>query len=202
MQKRFALLLFFGLLLFLRIPKAHACGHEGWYGGIGYGQLFQFSPDKRLTAGGGSSANNVSFKTRYGGYAKIGYDWCGTRYGIEFPFSYNRQRLNRQNMIHLFGMDVNAVIHLVETEGGADFYWIAGTGMNIVPRDVASNTRKAVGINLNFGPGFQYFISKKPRVALGVSVPLKYTLYFGSNLSARKTQVIGVPFLVGFTVGF
>lgn len=182
--------------------KSHACGHEGWYGGVSYMQLFQFSPDNQLVGGGIGNSAKVNFRTRYGAMVKAGKDFCGSRFGVEFPFSYNRQRLNRQEMINVFGMDANAVIHLVETVGGADFYLIAGTGINFIPRGNTGNMSKALGVNLNFGPGFQYFISKKPKIALGVSIPLKYTLYFGNNLSAKKTQVLGFPIAVGFTVAF
>lgn len=183
--------------------KSHACGHEGWYFGGGYSQLFQASPDKQLIAGGGRSTNNVRFQPRYGGYVKLGHDWCASRMGIEIPFSYNRQRLNRQELVDVLGTDVNAVIHLAETTGGADFYWIAGTGFNITTDGTVNNGTGAAGINLNTGPGFQYFFARgKHKAALGISVPFKYTLYFRNNLSARKTQVIGIPVMFGLTVGF
>lgn len=182
--------------------KSHACGHEGWYGGADYMQLLQFSPDNQLVGGGVGGSGKINFRTRYGAQVKVGKDFCGSRFGFEFPFSYNRQRLNRQNFINVFGIDANAVIHLVETPEGADFYLIAGTGMNFIPSNAASNLRRTIGVNLNFGPGFQYFISKKPKVALGISIPLKYTLYFGNNLSAKKTQVLGFPITLGFSVAF
>lgn len=184
------------------LPEVNACGHDGWFVGAGYTQLLQYTPDKQLVAAGVTPTRKVDWNTRWGGYAKAGYDFCGSRWGVEVPISYNRQRLNRAELVHLFGFDANAIFHIVETEGGADFYWIAGTGMNIVTEGRVNNNSGAGGINLNFGPGFQYFLKKgKTKVAIGISVPLKYTLYFGHHLSRGHTSVIGVPIQVGLTVG-
>lgn len=182
---------------------ANACGHEGWYAGLGYTQLVQATPDRQLIAGGGASPK-VDWNTRWGAHGKVGYDFCGTRWGVEVPVSLDRQRLNRQEVVNQIGLDANALYHIVETETGIDFYWIAGSGLNIAFEGPINNNTGTAGANLNFGPGFQYFIKKeKTKVALAVSVPFKYTLYFGNNLSgAKKTSVIGVPFRVGFSLGF
>lgn len=187
----------------LLVSRTQACGHEGWYAGFGYTQLVQFSPDRQLTAGGAASPR-VDWRTRWGAHGRIGHDFCGSRWGMEVPVSLDRQRLNRNEIITQFGLDANAVFHIIETEGGTDFYWIAGTGMNIAREGPINNNSGAAGINLNFGPGFQYFIKrKKPNVAIGFSVPVKYTLYFGNNLSGnKKTSVIGFPLRFGFSVGF
>lgn len=199
-MKRIAVLLLFAGWWIPRL--AFSCGHEGWYAGLGYTQLLQFSPDRQLVVGGGTSPK-VNLKTRWGAHGRVGYDFCGSRWGVEVPISFDRQRLNNQEHIYQLGMDANAIFHIIETEGGADFYWIAGTGMNIALEGDTNNNTGAAGINLNFGPGFQYFIQqKKPKVALGFSIPMKYTLYFGNNLSRSKTTVIGFPIRIGFSVGF
>lgn len=182
---------------------AYACGHEGWYVGAGYTQLIQFSPDHQLVAGGAASPK-VDWNTRWGAHGRVGYDFCTSRWGVEVPFSFDRQRLNRREVINQIGIDANAIYHIVETEAGADFYWIVGSGVNMAFEGPVNNNTGTAGANLNFGPGFQYFIKKdKTQVALGISAPFKYTLYFGNNLSgAKKTSVIGVPFRVGFSLGF
>lgn len=200
---RYLILLAVLLDPFVLPSQAHACGHEGWYAGVGYMQLFQFSPDRQLVSGGAASPGRINFRTRYGAMVKAGKDFCGSRFGIEFPFSYNRQRLNRQELVDVLGLDANAVIHLLETPGGSDFYLLAGTGFNIITDGTVNNDTGTAGINLNFGPGYQYFFAKgKHKAALGVSLPFKYTLYFRDNLSRRKTQVLGIPVVLGFTVGF
>ncbi len=190
------------LLLFSPLPS-HACGHEGWYAGLGYTQLLQFSSERQLTAGGGA-APKINWDTRWGAHGKVGYDFCGSRWGAELPVSLDRQRLNRAENVSILGIDVNALYHIVETKKGIDFYWIAGTGINLALEGSANNNTGAAGMNINFGPGLNYFIKrKKPNVALHLSVPAKYTLYFRNNLSGGgKTAVLGFPVRVGFSVGF
>lgn len=185
------------------LNPAHACGHEGWYTGLGYTQLLQFSPDRQLTVGGGTTPK-VDWNTRWGTHLRVGKDFCESRWGVEVPISFDRQRLNRREVINQIGIDANAIFHIIETEGGGDFYWIAGSGLNIAMEGPTNNNSGAAGINLNFGPGYQYFIKHhKPKVAIGVAVPIKYTVYFGNNLSGnKKTSVIGLPVRVGFSVGF
>ncbi|MBI4125010.1 MAG: hypothetical protein HY466_03645, partial [Deltaproteobacteria bacterium] len=198
----FALLLVHGPWSTVHSP-AHACGHEGTYAGLGYTQLIQFSPDHQLVAAGGTSPR-INWSTRWGTHLRVGHDFCQSRWGFEVPFSLDRQRLNRNEFIHQIGIDANAIYHILETEGGIDFYWIGGTGLNFTTEGAVSNNTGATGINLNFGPGFQYFVKQaKPNVAIGLAVPVKYTLYFGNNLSGNKrTSVIGLPIRVGFSVGF
>lgn len=187
----------------LFIPTgAQACGHEGFYVGGGYSQLFLWSQDKQII-GGGLSNNPIRMRTRFGGYGKFGYDFCKSRMGIEVPLAFDRQRLNRVENVNVFSADTNAIIHLIETEKGADFYWIIGTGFNLMTEGSLNNNSRAKGINANFGPGFQYFLSKgDTKAAIGISVPVRYTFYFGNNLSRDVTKVLGFPIRVGFTVGF
>ena len=202
MKKLFLIPLFvYCLLSVVCCYSARACGHEGWYTGGGYSQLFQFSPDHQLT-GGGIPSPKINWETRWGGYAKLGYDFCGSRWGVEVPFSWNRQRLNHFDNVSVIGIDANAIFHVIETEAGADFYLTGGSGMNIVTEGTINDNSGDAGVNFNFGPGFQYFVSKKPRVAIGIAVPVKYTLYFGNHLSRNHTSVFGVPVQVGFTIGF
>ncbi|MDO8527855.1 MAG: hypothetical protein Q7T03_09235 [Deltaproteobacteria bacterium] len=181
---------------------SNACGHEGFYIGGGYQQLFQFSPDRQLVGGGAVSPGKIDWRTRWGFYGKAGYDFCESRWGVELPVSYNRQKLNRAETVSVIGVDLNAIFHIIETPGGLDFYWIGGSGMNIVTDGQVKNNSGSGGVNINFGPGLQYFISKKPKVAMGISVPFKYTLYFGDHLSKNITQVFGIPIMAGATIGF
>ena len=197
-----------GVLLFgtlLGVAEANACGHEGGYFGLAYTQLVQFSPEKRYVSPGipPASVDKISLGSRYGGQIKIGYDFCGTRFGIEMPIGINYQMLNEVDRVLFLSLDTNAIIHIVETEEGADFYWIVGVGANIATEGTIKDNSKAGGMNVNFGPGFQYFFARgKRRAAIGISIPVKYTLYIGNNLSRNNTSVIGVPVQVGFTVGF
>lgn len=182
--------------------KATACGHEGWYVGGGYTQLLQKSLDKQNLAPGIAATNTVRFDTRFGGSVKIGYDWCQTRYGLETTISYDKQRLNRFEMVHQFGADLNSVIHLIETRSGLDFYLLAGLGVTLLPEGPSNNNSGAIGAAVNLGPGFRYFLDKTRKAALHFEIPVKYTLFFGNNLSARKTAVYGLPIRIGFTIGF
>lgn len=204
MRKQRKLLMVLIMAAFLIWPqeKAEACGHEGWYFGGGYAQLFQVSPDKQFVASGTTGRSKVRFDTQFGGHMKVGYDWCGTRYGLEATVSYDRQRLNRLEKVQQFGGDLNSVIHLVETPGGLDFYLLAGLGITLLPEGPVENNSGAIGASVNAGPGIRYFIDKKKKVGLHFEVPVKYTLFFRNNLSARKTSVIGLPLRIGFTVGF
>lgn len=204
-MKAFIYSLFLTLLLSAGYAtNARACGHGGWYAGTGYAQMFSYSFDNQLAGGGASSQlGNVNFRTRFGGYVKVGRDFCTSRFGFEIPFSYNRQRLNRSEVINVFTLDGNAVIHLLQTSKGGSIYWIVGTGFSRISEGSLANNTDAVGVNLNTGPGFQlFFKNNKPKMSLGISFPLTYTLYFGNNLSKRMTQVFSAPIHVGFTVGF
>lgn len=189
--------------LFSRVSEVHACGHEGPYVGLGYTQLFLFSHEGQLVAGGSNPAQPISFDSRVGGQAKFGYDFCASRFGIEVPFGFAVQQLNRSETVHVYSLDTNAIIHIVETEQGADFYWIAGIGINIISEGTVNNNTGGAGMNVNFGPGFQYFFARgKHRSAFSISIPFKYTLYVGDNLSANTTSVYAVPIQLGFTFGF
>ncbi len=194
-----------GLLIAITVLpyfEAKACGHEGFFMGAGYEQLLQYSPDYQLVAIG-TTSRKITWGTRWGAYAKVGYDFCGSRWGVEVPFSYNRQKLNRSELVNVMSVDANAIFHIIETTGGADFYWLGGLGGSYVSEGRNKNGTSATGMNFNFGPGFQYFLKQtKPKIAIGISVPIKYTLYFGNNLSRKRTSVFGIPIMAGFTVGF
>ena len=109
MKRILALALF---LLIFSIAKAHACGHEGTYAGLGYTQLFQFSPDRQLVATGGTSPK-VNWNSRWGAHLRLGHDFCQSRWGVEFPFSFDRQRLNRNEFINQIGIDSNSYSKIV-----------------------------------------------------------------------------------------
>ena len=201
-QKIALLTALFLMILIGSGQEANACGYEGWYFGGGYTQLFQVSRDKQNVAAGIASSRRVPFANRFGGHLKVGHDWCGTRYGLEATIHYDKQRLNKTDMVHQFGGDLNSVIHLVETPGGLDFYLLAGLGVTLIPKEKTNNSTGAIGGSLNLGPGLRYFLDKKRKAALFVEIPAQATLFFGNNLSARKTSVLGIPLRIGFTVGF
>src|SRR3989338_5393360 len=180
-----------------------ACGHEGAYMGLGYTQLFLFSPENQLAAPG-TAPQEIRFDSRYGGQLKFGYDFFASRFGIEVPLSFAVQQLNRAENVMVFGADTNMVVHLVETEKGADFYWIMGLGATVVTEGSIKNNTGSAGPNFNFGPGFQYFFAQGRNhvAAVNISVPGKVTLFVGDNLSDRKTTVFAIPIQFGFTYGF
>ncbi len=189
----------------LSVREARACGHEGGYVGLAYTELLQFSNDKRYVSPTlpPASVDKISFSPRYGGQLKLGYDFCGTRYGIEMPIGINYLVLNELDRVLFLSLDTNAIIHIAETEEGADFYWIAGMGTSIATEGSIKDSSKAGGVNFNFGPGFQFFFAQgKRRAAFGISIPVRYTLYMGNNLSRNNTSVFAVPVNIGFTVGF
>ncbi|MDO8493972.1 MAG: hypothetical protein Q7S68_01370 [Deltaproteobacteria bacterium] len=198
-----AILLFAGVASLLIGSEARACGHEGFYTGLGYSQLFQYTPDKQLAVSTVGSTSRVDWNSRFGGYVKFGYDFCASRWGVEVPLNVDQQRLNQQELVYVMTGDANAIFHIAETRKGLDFYWIGGLGGNYVTEGIIKDKSRAIGVNLNFGPGFQYFIKRgEQKIGIGLSIPARATLYFGNNLSKNKTAVFAVPFRVGLTVGF
>lgn len=185
------------------VSSAYPCGHEGAYFGLSYNQLFLFSFDKPLTAGSGKGLRKIEWGSRFGGLAKFGYDFCKTRFGIEVPLGWARQKLNREEDVDLISGDANLIFHILETEEGADFYWIGGLGASFVTEGTVKDRSRALGMNFNFGPGFQYFFARgMHRAAVHFAVPAKFILFFGNNLSKDTTSVIGIPLQVGFTMSF
>lgn len=201
-HKLFLLLLLFWA--FFTTPQSgYTCGHEGFYLGLGYSQLLMWSPDKRLVSGNLASNQNVKWDTRYGGYGKFGYDFCGSRMGVEVPVSYDRQKLNRLEMVNVFNSDLNAIIHLVETNSGWDFFWILGTGFSFITEGGSDNDSSTAGVNFNVGPGLRYyFLNGNNKTAVELSVPARYSFYLGHHLSNNTTQVLGIPIRFGLTFGF
>ena len=192
-----------GALLLLPTPTAQACGHEGFYTGVGYTQLFQYTPDKQLAVATVGSTSRVDWNSRFGGYLKFGYDFCASRWGVEVPLGMDQQRLNQQELVYVLTGDVNAIFHIAETRKGIDFYWIGGLGGNYVSEGTIKDKSRAVGTNLNFGPGFRYFIKNgKQKVGIELAMPARATLYFGNNLSRNKTAVFALPIRIGLTTTF
>ena len=203
-MKRIALLSLLLVLCVFGERKLYACGHEGPYVGLAYTQLIQHTRDNRyIGSTSTTTAQKISWGSRYGTQVKFGYDFCGTRFGVEMPIGVNYQLLNNADDVLVLNLDTNLIIHIIETEGGLDFYWIAGVGATVVTEGDIDDNSKAGGISGNFGPGVQYFFNQgKHRSAIGLSIPVKYTMYVGDNLSKDRTSVIGVPVNIGFTIGF
>jgi len=204
MKTLLSILIALGTLLFFPFSQAQACGHEGLYTGVGYTQLFQYSSEDQLSVPAVTTASKIDWNSRFGGYLKFGYDYCSSRWGIEVPLGFDQQRLNMSEIVNIFTVDVNAVFHILETRGGVDFYWIGGLGGSYAAEGPIEDNSEALGVNLNFGPGFQYFINNgKKKVAAGISIPVRYTLYLGNNLSGGgRTSVLAFPIRVGLTIGF
>src|SRR3989338_5878640 len=103
------------LFVFLLSPlKTLACGHEGWFAGVGYTQLLQFSPDTQFTAAA-ANAGKIDWDSRWGIHARVGYDFCASRWGVEMPIGFDHQRLNQQEFVNVIGVDANALFHIIET---------------------------------------------------------------------------------------
>ena len=208
MQRSLYVLILFVLAAFFPFSRSEACGHEGAYVGLGYTQFIAYSPDHQLVSstGTGSAAttgSRIELGTRPGAHFKIGYDFCGSRWGFEIPVMVSMQRLNRAETIYVGGVDANAIFHIIETETGVDFFWIGGLGATILTEGTLGNNTASGGINANFGPGFQYFFARgNHRSAIQIALPVRVAILMGDNLSNRSTRIVGIPIQISFTFAF
>ena len=179
--------------------KASACAHNGFYFGGGYTQQFLFTPEHRLTLGGGS---RVNFGIPISAYALWGYDFCGTRWGIQMPVEYSTFRLNRSERVGMMGASVEGVYHLVEWADGFDFHLVGGIGGQYLTEGAINDRTESVGMTVAAGPGISWFFGKNHHFSLTSQFPLRAIIFFGNRLSANHTTVIDLPLRLGFTVGF
>ena len=199
-----AFLLLLGTLVVLfawRPQPALACGHDGVFMGVGYTQLFMYTPEHSL---GAPTSGRVYFSPGYGANATVGYDFCGSRWGIQMPFEFVRLKLNHAEWVNQFGSSVEAILHLVESDSGWDFHLLGGVGWSRISEGAINDRSNAYGITASLGPGVSYFFARGERVsaALALEVPFRMIYYFGDRLSANGTTIIAFPIRLSIQVGF
>jgi len=192
---------FVSLYVILSPCPVSACGHEGIYLGLGYTQLFMYTPEKRMPPNG---TRRVSFGPGYGLNFLVGYDFPNTRWGIQFPFEYARMKLNKAEWINYFGSSVEAVLHLVEWNNGFDFHLVGGAGWSFLSEGRFYDRSKSFGVTVGVGPGFSYYFSRTEKVSASVTfeMPVRYVHYFGDRLSRNGTSVVQFPVRISMQVGF
>ncbi len=187
-------------LFFASPSRVCACGHDGFYAGLGYEQLFLYTPERRL----GLTDERVSFGPGIGAHALIGYDFCGSRWGIQLPFEYARIKLNKSEWVNQFASSVEGVLHLKEWKNGLDVHLLGGVGWSYLSEGKIADRTACAGISVSFGPGISYYFSRTERIsaAVNLDVPFRWIYYFGDHLSANGTSVIAFPIRLGVQVGF
>lgn len=181
--------------------SAIACGHDGFYMGFGYTQLFMYTTENRMSGG---NADRITFGPGYGANALFGYDFCGSRWGVQMPFEFDRLKINKSEYVNQLGSSVEGVLHLVQWENGLDIHLVGGAGWMHITEGLNNNNSAATGITGSFGPGLSYYFSKQENVtlALAAEVPVRVIHYFGSHLSTNGTTILAVPIRLSFEVGF
>ena len=197
----FSAAMVFLLLLPPLLPQALACGHEGVYFGGGYTQLFMYSPGDLQT---GNLGQKVHMSPGYGANAVVGYDFCGTRFGIQMPFEFTMQRLNRQEWVPQIGSTLEGVLHLAEWSNGIDIHLVGGVGWSYLFEGEIQNHSRGAAITGDFGPGLSYYFFRNNKVstALTAEAPFRIQYYFGDHLSPNGTTFVSFPIRLSIQVGF
>lgn len=204
---RFRIVMFVGLLVActqIAISRtAYSCGHDGFYFGGGYMQPFYSSSERQISSSGVAS-DQIHFGPAVGAFLVGGYDFCGSRFGVQMPVEWSTFVLNRAERVHLFGSSVEAVTHLVAWENGLDINVVGGMGWNYLTEGEASNQTRSFGVNFGAGPGLAWYFSQAGDVtgALKVELPIRAIIFLGDHLSANQTTVLAVLLRIGVTVGF
>ena len=187
--------------LLLAPTPARACGHDGFYMGLGYEQMFMFTPEHRL---GGGNQPRITFSPGMGGNAVVGYDFPGSRWGIQLPFEFARQKLNHSEWVNQYNVSLEGVFHIKEWDNGIDFHIVGGAGWTYLDEGKLSDNSSGPGMIVSAGPGMSYYFSRTEKVsgALAVEMPLRYLYYFGSHLSYGGTSIFGIPIRISLQVGF
>lgn len=183
------------------LPKALACGHEGFYLGLGYEQLLMYTPEDRLTVG---NLGNVTFGPGYGGTALIGYDFCGTRWGVQMPFEFSRLKLNRSEWVNQFGSSAEGIFHIAQWRNGFNVHLVGGVGWSYITEGDLPGGTAAAGVTASFGPGVSFFFTQTNKIsgALNLEVPIRMINYFGSHLSQGGTTILAIPMRLTVQLGF
>ncbi len=190
---------------FALLPKnADACGHDGFFIGGGYEQLFMYTPDDQLRGAGQLVSSQIVFSPGFGAHFLLGYDFKGSRWGIQMPFGYSRFKLNRSEWVNYFDTSVEGILHLASWENGIDVSLIGGAGVSILPEGPIENNTGSFGLNVGIGPAFNWFFHRGQKVtsSVYVQVPVRMVIFFGNNLSANQTTVLQIPVRVGVSLGF
>ncbi len=195
---------FFGLLHFISFfpSSSIACGHEGVYLGAGYSQLFMFTNAIQNNRFG--SGAKVKFGPGYGGHFVAGYDFPGSRWGIQIPFEINRLKLNQSEWVNFIDLAVEGVFHIIEWKNGIDFHLVGGAGWSYLTDGSVDNNSQTSGISASFGPGFSYYFARTEKVSasLTLDAPFRFIRFFGDNLSRGGASVFAFPIRIGMQVGF
>lgn len=204
MLRRRVISLVSGLVLLAApfLPTAAlACGHDGVYFGLGFEEMYMVTTEHRLGAG---NQPRVHFSPGFGANAILGYDFCGSRWGIQAPFEYSRQKFDYAEWVDQFNISFEGVVHLAEWSNGVDIRLVGGAGWSYLSEGKLSNRSTAKGIIAQFGPGLAYYFSRTEKVsaALVAELPFRMIHYFGENLSSHGTTLFAVPLRLSLQVGF
>lgn len=189
--------------LVLISPPAESCGHDGWYVGVGYTQRHLYSPDRQLTIGGLPS-DRVKFGPGYGGHFLVGYDFCGTRFGLQVPLEYSNHRLNRVERVHFLSAMAEPILHIAAWQNGLDFHLIGGLGYGYLTEGSRTDRSASHAFQAGIGPGLTWYFSREEEstAAFTIASPLRAILFQWNHLSSNATVAFDVPIRANFTIGF
>jgi len=189
-------------VLFFLSGRVNAAGHDGFFLGGGYQQLFMYTTEHQLTFAGANSSK-ITFGPGFGANILIGYDLTKSRWGFQFPFEYSYLKLNKTEYVHYFGFSTEGILHLRWWKNGVDLNLVGGIGYSNLLEGPVDNNTNAQGINFGVGPGFNYFFARdKIKGSIYVQMPIRMVYFFGNNLSASHTIALSVPIRIGLSIGF
>lgn len=190
-----------GLVPLVFVSEVFACGHDGLFIGGGYAQSHLFTYERRFLPI--SNVNErVSFGPAFGGHAVIGYDFCKTRWGIQFPAEFVTLRLNNERT-QLLTVNAEAIYHLASWDNGMDVHLVGGGGVNYLREGETFDRSASVGANMTLGPGVSWFFSRGALSgAITLQIPFRSILFFGDNLTENQTLTFMIPIRFGMTFGF
>jgi len=189
-------------MLFAFIPStSFACGHEGVYVGAGYMQLFMYTPEKQLNS---YISERIKTSPGYGATALVGYDFKGTRWGIQAPFEFSRFKLNKSEWVNYYGMSIEAVFHIIEWQSGLEIHMVGGGGWAYLSEGHDYNNSRGHAVTADLGPGLSYYFSMTEKVSASIAleIPFRFTHFFGDHLSRSGTSFAAFPVRLMFEVGF
>ncbi len=178
-----------------------ACGHDGFFLGAGYEQLFMVTPESQLGLG---NTGRVTFGPGYGADLVFGYDFCGSRWGIQLPIEYSRLKLNGSEWVNYIGSSLEAIFRVAEWRNGLDFHLVGGIGGSYLSEGKVSNNTASAGFNVGVGPGIAYFFSRTEKLtaAIAAELPIRFQYFIGNHLSANGTSAIAFPLRLSLQLGF
>jgi hypothetical protein len=200
MFRKLALVLFFVVALTCPHLKALACGHEGPFVGIGYNQLFMYTPQKQYM----NTSSRISFSPGYGGNLTFGYDFQGTRWGIQIPAEYARIKLNGNEWVNSIQASAEGIFRIKQWDNGVDFHLVGGFGWSYLSEGKVYNRSQSNGITGGIGPGVSYFFSMTEKIsgAVVAEVPIRAVYFVSGHLSSGKAVALDVPIRISMQIGF